>query len=106
MTPEDARAAIKDDRFAAHAILFPHRHEYPFAPFHRQLVEDFWSPGEKFIDFGFRECGKTTLVEEAIVVAACEGAFRNCLIVGAKEDLACELLTNIKVELETNDAIW
>ena len=57
------------------------------------------------VDLGFRECGKTTLVEEAIAIAACEGAFRNCLIVGAKESLAVELLANVKVELENNDAL-
>lgn len=99
----DLRALIRGNRFRAHEVFFRHRHEYPFAPFHRDLVADFWSDERYYIDFGFRECGKTTLVEEAIVIAACEGSCRNCLIVGAKEALACELLANVKAELENND---
>jgi len=94
---------IRENRFLAHSELFQHRHEYPFADFHRSLVEDFWSPERFYIDLGFRECGKTTLVEEGIIVAALEGAFRNCLIIGAKEELAAELLVNIKSELDNNE---
>jgi hypothetical protein len=99
------REIIRRDRFRAHSVLFAHRHEYAFAPFHRDLIADFWCGEAFYIDLGFRECGKTTLVEEAITVAACEGGFRNCVIVCAKESLAAELLTNVKVELENNDAI-
>jgi hypothetical protein len=102
---EEIRREVKRHRFRAHERLFPHRHEYPFAPFHRDLVSDFWSSHEFYIDFGFRECGKTTLVEEAIAMAACQGAFRNCLIIGANEDLAAELLMNVKSELENNQAL-
>jgi hypothetical protein len=99
------RAAFREDRFLAHEKLFAHRHEYPFAPFHPLLVDDFWSQDWRYVDLGFRECGKTTLVEEGIAVAACEEAFSNCLIIGAKEELAAELLANIKSELENNDAL-
>jgi hypothetical protein len=102
---QEWREKIRDDRFFAHTILFPHRHEYPFADFHQAFIEDFWSGEWRYIDLGFRECGKTTLVEEAIVIAACERSFRNCVVVGAKEALAAELLTNIKVELELNEKI-
>src|SRR5271165_313585 len=103
--PLDLRAAIRADRFRAHEVIFRHRHEYPFAPFHPEIVEHFWSDAWAGIALGFRECGKTTLVEEGIVIAACEGAFRNCLIIGAKEELAAELLINIKSELDNNDAL-
>jgi hypothetical protein len=102
---EEVRDLIRRDRFRAHEILFEHRHEYPFAPFHSDLVADFWSPSWVYIDLGFRECGKTTLVEEGIIIAALEGGFRNCLIVGAKQELAAELLTNIKTEIDNNDAL-
>jgi hypothetical protein len=102
---EELLGLIRRDRFAAHTVLFRHRHEYPFATFHRDLVEDFWAPEWAVIDLGFRECGKTTLVEEGITIAALEGGFRNCLIIGAKEELAAELLTNIKSELENNELI-
>ena len=92
--------------------MFGHRHEYPFAPFHRDIVADFWSPEKFLIDLGFRECGKTTLVEEGVTIAAVEGEvagavplFRNCLIICAKEELAAELLINIKSEIENNDAL-
>lgn len=101
----ELRALFRRDRFLAHRKLFAHRHEYPFAPFHKDIVLDFWSPERFFIDLGFRECGKTTLVEEALAIAACEGAFRNCIIVGAKESLAAELLTNVKAELDNNDEL-
>ena len=103
--PLDLRAAIRADRFRAHEVIFRHRHEYPFAPFHPEIVEHFWSDAWAGIALGFRECGKTTLVEEGVVIAACEGAFRNCLIIGAKEELAAELLINIKSELDNNDAL-
>jgi hypothetical protein len=96
---------IRANRFRAHEMLFGHRHEYPFAPYHRQMVEDFWSGEWRHITLGFRECGKTTLVEEALTIAACEGWFRNCIIIGAKKDLAAELLTSIKVELDQNDEL-
>ena len=104
-TIADLRAQIRADRFWAHEYLFKHRHEYPFAPFHRDLVADFWSDERFYIDLGFRECGKTTLVEEAVAMAACEGDFRNIVIIGAKVDLAAELLTNVKSELENNDTL-
>jgi hypothetical protein len=99
------RAAFEADKWKAHTDLFQHRHEYPFAPFHRDLVDDFWASSWQYIDLGFRESGKTTLVEEGIVLAALFGAFRNCLIIGAKEELAAELLTNIKSELDNNDLL-
>lgn len=105
MNAADLREEFRRDRFLAHRVLFGHRHEHPFAPFHRDLVEDFWSLEWAYIDLGFRECGKTTLVEEAIALAACEGAFNNCVIVGAKEALAAELLASVKVELEQNEGI-
>lgn len=89
----------------AHEKLFPHRHEYPFAPFHQQIVDDFWSPAWNGITLGFRESGKTTLVEEGIVIAALYRQFRNCLIIGAKEELAAELLTNVKSEIENNELV-
>ena len=108
ISPEEVlevRRLIREDRFRAHEVFFSHRHAYPMAPFHRALVADFWGSDRYYIDFGFRECGKTTLVEEAITIAACEGEFRNCVIVGAKESLAAELLTTIKVELEQNEGL-
>lgn len=105
MNPADLCEQFRSDRFLAHQVLFAHRHEHPFASFHRDLVEDFWSSEWAYIDLGFRECGKTTLVEEAIALAACEGSFNNCVIVGAKEALAAELLASVKVELEQNEGI-
>jgi hypothetical protein len=99
-------ARIRADRFKAHDIIFRHRHEYPFAAFHRDIVSDFWSKEWAMINLGFRECGKTTLVEEGIVIAGCEGAFRNCLIINAKEELAAELLTNIKSEIDNNEMVY
>src|SRR5947207_7359148 len=101
----ELRELVRADRFRAHSLFFAHRHEYPFAPLHRQLVDDFWCDDWRYIDLGFRECGKTTLVEEAIAIAACEGAFRNCVIIGAKESLAAELLASVKTELENNDML-
>lgn len=101
---------VRADRFRAHELLFAHRHPFPFADFHRELVADFWSETKAVIDLGFRECGKTTLVEEALTIAAAEGEyfepfFYNCVIVCAKEALAAEILQNVKIELEQNDAL-
>jgi hypothetical protein len=99
------RELIARDRFAAHEELFGHRHEYASAPFHRELVEDFWSEDWACVDLGFRECGKTTLVEEDLVMTACEGLYRNIIIVGAKEMLAAELLQSVKTEIEQNEVV-
>ena len=51
----------------------------------------------------FREGGKSTMAEEALILGAEFGLFHNAVIVGNTEKRACERLTAIKYELETNE---
>src|SRR5215469_11374257 len=105
MNPADFRSLFLRDRWAAHVHLFGHRHEFESAAVHRAMVEDFWSAERRLVTLGFRGAGKTTLIEEDLVIAACEGAFNFCLIVGSKEERAAEPLAAVKNELDMNDLV-
>jgi hypothetical protein len=105
-TPDDPRAeAIRffaEDRWQAHQLLFPHRHPMPAADFHRELVEDFWSPQRYSQILAFRGSAKSTLGEEDMAIAVWFRAFRNTLIIGASEGRAAERLASVGYELTMN----
>lgn len=98
------RARFGADRWAAHQALFGHRHEFASAPYHRELVEDFWSGEPESVVLGFRGGGKTTTDEEDVCLAAADSEYRNILLIGSNETRAAEPLAAIKNHLETNDA--
>lgn len=102
----DAVRFYAEDRWAAHTHLFPHRHKLPFADFHPQLVEDFWSRDELSQGLAFRGSGKSTLGEEDITLAACErGPYHNIVILGSSEARAVERLQVVAYELTNNDML-
>jgi hypothetical protein len=105
MKPADLRELFQRDRFRAHEILFARRHRLPFAGYHRDLVADFWSDAPRSIVLAFRGSGKSTLIEEDIALAACEGAYRNILIVGSSERRAAERLAAIANEIANNEQL-
>jgi hypothetical protein len=91
------------DRWLAHKTLFRHRHSDATPAFHDELIEAWHSGAPRLVTMAFREGGKSTIAEEALIIGAEYGLFHNCVIVGNTEKRACERLTAIKYELETNE---
>ena len=83
--------------------LFAHRHEDASPSCHREISAFLWSPLDRGVLLGFRGIGKSTLVEEFLVIAAGEQLFRNCLIIGSSEARAAERLAAVSNELKMND---
>jgi hypothetical protein len=96
---------FRGDRLLAHETLFEHRHAVDAALFHKELIEDFWSDEDRQVTLGFRGCGKSTHLEEGIALAACEGAFRNCIIIGSSETRAKDRIAAISRELLLNELL-
>jgi len=107
---EDARLEIvrqmHEDRELAHAFLFAHRHPLATPDFHKHIIWNWHDPSVPFYEaMAFREGAKSTIGEEATIIMALFGEFRNGLIVGATADKAAERLHAIKAEFENNDLI-
>ena len=96
---------LHGDRVLAHEFLFPHRHPFPSAPYHRRLIEMFHSADNRVLFMVFREGAKTTVTEEGIVVAALFRDFRNCVIISSNFDRAVERLEAVKHELDHTEEI-
>jgi predicted phage terminase large subunit-like protein len=94
---------IYDDPMLVHRIFFPHRHEQASAPFHKELLLDWYSPEPNVVQTVFRGGGKSTLGEEGLTILACTRAVKNAVIIGSSELRANERLAAIKYELEYND---
>jgi hypothetical protein len=108
MTPDNRETLIlkfADDRVIAHQSLFIHRHSDATPPFHDELTELWHSSAPKVLTLAFRGGGKSTLAEEALVLAAAMKLVRNVLIVGSNADRANDRLRAIKHELETNELL-
>jgi hypothetical protein len=99
------RERFRRDRWFAHRILFEPRHEFASAPYHRELVDDFWSEEPDSVILAFRGAGKTTTDEEDVTIAAVEGVYRNILLIGSNEGRAAEPLAAIKNEIAMNEVI-
>jgi hypothetical protein len=108
MTPDTRETLIlkfAGDRVIAHQSLFVHRHSDATPPFHDELTELWHSPAPKVLTLAFRGGGKSTLAEEAFVLAAAMKLVRNVLIIGSNSDRANDRLRAIKHELETNELL-
>lgn len=102
----EAVRELHDNRVLAHQVLFKHRHRDETPEFHREMVELTHSGLARLAIKAFRGGAKSTVVcEEATLVMALLGEFRNGLIVGEKYERAAERLKSIRHELETNEAI-
>lgn len=98
---------LSADKWLAHQIIFRHRHQHgghPIepAPFHREMVVDFWSDDRYSILLAFRGSGKSTIGEEDIALAAVLRRYHNILIIGASEARAAERLASVTFELRHN----
>src|SRR6516225_9738204 len=108
MTPDSRETLIlkfAGDRVIAHQSLFAHRHPDATPPFHDELTELWHSPAPKVLTLAFRGGGKSTLAEEALVLAAAMKLVRNVLIIGSNSERANDRLRAIKHELETNELL-
>lgn len=89
----------------AHQSLFDHRHPQATPDFHWQMIEDWHSPHPRIVNQAFRGAAKSSIGEEAIVIAAGYKMFRNALVLGDTADRAVDRLRAIKHEIETNEAL-
>jgi hypothetical protein len=79
---------------------FRERHCHP-----NELIEIWHSTAPKVLTLAFRGGGKSTLAEEALVLAVAMKLVRNVLIIGSNSDRANDRLRAIKHELETNELL-
>lgn len=95
---------VARNKWAAHVALFRHRHSVAAAPFHKELVDEFWSADRYSQVLGFRGSAKSTIGEEDIALSVWLRAFRNIIIIGASETRAAERLRAVRYELDNNEA--
>jgi hypothetical protein len=93
------------NRRLAHAVLFRRRHAVATPNFHYQIIDLIHSDIPNILILAFRGSGKSTLQEEATVLSACLGEFRNKVILGSTRERAMDRLRAIKYELEYNEDI-
>ena len=98
-------SAILKNRALAHKILFPHRHKNTPPEFHEPLLDLLYSEHRWVALEAFRGAAKSTLMEEVVIIKALFREFRFPIILGNSYDRACERLSAIKREFETNDNI-
>lgn len=93
------------DPIAAHQVLFAHRHPDATPPFHGDMIIIWHSAEENALIMTFREGGKSTIAEEAIVIQALMRQFRNGVLLGENQPRAIDRLEAIKHELMNNAKI-
>lgn len=98
-------AKLKARPWLAHQFFFAGRHSYPSAPFHRELVEDWFSSHPRVLHKAFRSAAKTTHAEEAIALMGCFKLFNNMVILKASDTRAIESLQAIRSIYSTNERI-
>lgn len=96
---------LRQNPVLAHDVIFAKRHPNATPAFHRQMILDCWSDEEFVGTEAFREGAKSTVHEEALILMALFGIEPFFLIIGANYDRACDRLTAIKHEIETNEII-
>lgn len=105
-TPHEALLLkLRRNYHLAHQTLFHDRHSDTTPDFHYDMISLWHSVHPRINTMAFREGGKSTIAEEALILGAAYGLFRNAIIVGNTEKRACERLTAIKHELSTNELL-
>jgi len=96
---------LRANPILAHDLIFQKRHPNKTPDFHRQMILDFWSDEEFVGTEAFREGAKSTVAEEGLALMALFAVEPFFLIIGANYERACDRLTAIKHEIETNEYI-
>lgn len=97
--------AMSQDRALASAILFKHRHPQDSPPAHVEVLDAFCSQDELVMVSAFREFGKSSLMEEFIILEALYGNFNYAVLLGNSFEKATQRLEAIKMELAGNAKI-
>jgi hypothetical protein len=74
-----------DDPATAHAAIFEHRHPQKTPSFHLDIIRLYWSDDPQCSVIAFRGGGKSTLIEEMILLGALLGKFRYAVIVCSRQ---------------------
>ena len=98
-------AALKADPKLGHGVLFPHRHELADCHAHAEAMGLFHSDAPRALVMAFRDFGKSTTTEEAVIIQALLGNVHNVLVLGESETRAADRIRAIKHELENNELI-
>jgi len=102
---DDMIRFLGKNRIAAHQILFKHRHPDLTPDFHARITTLWHSHLSRGLVMAFREAGKSTIAEEAIILMALLHEFKNGVIIGENEARAADRLNSIKHELLMNEQI-
>lgn len=92
------------NRVLAHQTLFRHRHPDGTPQVHEEVIE-LWHARAipRALVMAFREFGKSTIAEEALVIMSALKSFRNAVIIGENQERAIDRLTAIKYEIANNE---
>ncbi|HEX8838162.1 MAG TPA: hypothetical protein VF748_14570 [Candidatus Acidoferrum sp.] len=99
------KLGMPSNRWLAHQVLFKKRHPDQTPPFHIEMIQLWHSTAKRVLTMAFREGGKSTVAEEAIVLGAALQLFHNCLILGADQERAIDRLRAVKNEFVNNDIL-
>ena len=98
-------AKLATNPLLCHSVLYGERHKQKTPPFHKEIIERWWSPAPRAGVKAFRGAAKSTLTEESTAARALLGAFKYHVLVGATYGLACQRLAKIKHEIRSNTAV-
>lgn len=94
--------SFSQDRALALSVIFNHRHTSKSPPMHVHIIDAWRSKDELVQVEGFRECAKSTLSEEFLLLESAFQNFRYCLLIGETYTKACQRLESIKHEATKN----
>ena len=106
MTREELIRELGIDRPMAHKVLFAHRRPETSPPFHDMMIEDWHGPHAQVLTEAFRGAAKSTIAEEALIIRGAYREFSNALIIGETLERACERLSAIRHEIDTNERLY
>lgn len=94
--------SFSEDRALALSVIFSHRHTSRSPPMHVQII-DAWRSADELVQVeGFRECAKSTLSEEFLLLESAFQNFKYGLLIGETYTKACQRLESIKHEAVKN----
>lgn len=102
MIDRNLLAKISEDRALASSVIFGHRHQQGDAALHVEIMDLWGCMDELVLIEAFRDAGKTTKAEEAVILEGCFGNFPYGLILGETYTKGCQRLEAIGYECKRN----